>query len=123
MSVERLPRAPNLFTVNVDEVERVKEVIEQFFGNVLDFLEYNPKARKYFTKIESMVLQGLDQQNRPFPTDDLITLLIVKDYIAASVLEKRDERNFVQVVSACYLTPEIVKDLKKDRRLLGTTNN
>lgn len=118
MSAERVPKIPALFTVNTGEGERIQEVIEEFFGNVLDYLEYSPRARRNFATIESMVLQRLDSQNRSFPTDDLITLLIVKDFVVASVVEKRDERNFIQVVSACYLTPETVKDLQKDRRLL-----
>lgn len=123
MSAESFPRPPELFTVNTGEGERIQEAINIFFGEVLDYLEYNRKARESFTKIESRVLQRLDNHNRPFPTDDLLTLLIVRDYVAASVLEKRDERNFVQVVSACYLTPQIVKELKKDERLLSTKNN
>lgn len=120
MSAERFPKPPELFTVNTGEGQKVQDVIQHFFGEVLDYLEYNQEAIELFTSIETRILQRQDEHGRPFQTDDLLTLLRVQDYITASVLESRDERNFVQVVSACYLTPQIVEELKKDKRLLVT---
>ncbi len=116
---ETLPKVPEPFTLNTGEGDS-QGVIDKFFGEVMDYLDYSQKAREIFVHIEAEILKRRDKQGHLLPTDDILTLLIVQNFVAASVLQWRDEQNYAQVLSACYLTPRVVTELKKDKRLLVT---
>jgi len=119
MTAERFPTVPDLFTVATGERGIVEDSIESFFDEILDYLEWSQEARKYFANRYSMELyRSNPTDTRAVPSNDRITLLVLQDIAVASVLERRDDRNEVQVASACYLTPRVVDELTKDERLL-----
>lgn len=113
MGLEGLPETPARFTVITGEEERVEQTIESFFGGILDFLGYNHRARTAFVKIEAYTL-GVEHPGHLQPTDDRITLLIARDITLASVLARRNEFNWIEVLSACYLTSNEMVDRLRD---------
>ena len=119
MTAERFPTVPDLFTVATGEQGIVEDTINTFFDEILDYLRWRQDARKHFAYRYSMELyRSSPTDTRTVPSNDRITLLVLQDITVASVLERRDDRNEVQVASACYLTPSIVEELTKDERLL-----
>lgn len=113
MTVEGYPKPPDQFTVNTGEEHIIEEEKNRFFNAVLDYVGYDQRARECFAEIRPMVLHRYDSHGQLRPTDDRITMLIMKDKITASVLERRNDANWIEVAFACYLTPEIVRKLRE----------
>lgn len=109
--VEGLPEPFEPFTVITGEEVMIQEKIDLFFRGILDFLGYDERARKAFVNIEIRNLAFNGPQVRA--SDDMIHWLIIGNYCVASVINRRDEFNYVEVLSACYLTPERVKRLRE----------
>jgi len=119
MSAERFPTAPDLFTVPTGEGEIIEVRIESFFDEILDYLGWSQEARKHFANRYSMELYSPSPTDtRSIPSNDRVTLLVLLDFTVASVLERRDDRNEIQVVSACYLNPGMFEELTKNEILL-----
>ena len=119
MSAERFPTAPELFTVPTGEGGIIEDTIESFFDEILDYLGWGQEARTHFANRYSMELHSSGPtEAKSIPSNDRVTLLVLRDFTVASVLERRDDRNEIQVVSACYLNPGMVEELTKDEILL-----
>ena len=113
MSVEGFPRPPDRFIVNTGEGQVIEEEKIRFFEAVLDFVGYDLSAKEAFAEILPMVLHRYDSRGQVRPTDDSISLLIMKGRLAASLVERRNDFNYVEVSFACYLTPELVSQLRE----------
>ncbi len=110
-----LPKVPDPFTVITGMQELINQRRDEFFNEVLDYLGYDTKARETFTSIED---RNAAYEGTPLrPTDDRITWLIAQHYVVASVLERRNDLNNVEVLFSLYLTRQRIDQLR-----LFTTN-
>ncbi len=108
------PKPPEPFTVNTGDEEIIEETKSKFFTEVIDFLGFtDPNARKAFVERDSLILHHIYDKLEPVqPTDDRITFLKVRGSIVATVLETRNDFNYVRVLSSSYLTEEIARGIK-----------
>lgn len=111
-SLEELLKPQQIFIVNIENQEQVAEEIDRFFGSVLNVLEYTEEELRAFVERTSSVLHDYDTEGVIHPTDDRITLLSARGKVIASVMETRTEFNYVQVSSASYLNPEMIRGIK-----------
>lgn len=96
--------APEPF-ISVDDADPCKEQSKtEFFERTLDTIGISAEERRVFCEIKTYDLypHGAD---RTVESDDRLTVLIVRDRVAASVLERRDDLNFTEVLSAVYTAP------------------
>ncbi len=110
-SLEELLKPRQIFIVNTGRQKVVEKERERFFNSVLGALGYSDEERAVFAEIRSLVLHSYDTQGQVLPTDDRITLLIARNCVVASILETRDDLNYVQVSPASYLNPEMIKGI------------
>lgn len=108
---DELPKPRKKFIVNTGDTETVENEINRFFDSVLDTLGFDDKARTAFVERDSFVLHRTDKHGSMLPTDNRITLLIARGVVVASILERRNDFNFIEVAGASYLTPESVRGL------------
>lgn len=113
MTPEGYPNPPDRFIVNTGEGGIIEKEKIRFFEELLDFLGYDQRARGAFAEIIPMMLHRYDSSGQVRPTDDRITLLIIRDHITASVLERRNGLNWLEVAFASYLNPEVIQKLKQ----------
>lgn len=107
---------PEPFVVmdQVDEtVDRERTV---FFETVLEQLALGEAERQRDCQIVTRELVRPDEDQE---TNDRITMLIVSDRIAATVLERRTEFNYTEVAFASHVTPNLIDELLERRRMLG----
>lgn len=111
MAKTKIPIIPPAVTVNTGDESGPRRIAEEFFDSILSFLEYDERAAACFTCREDRALTifGPDQ---PIQTDDMIRMLVVKDILAASVIFRRDELNYVRVAYAHYLDLDVIKRIK-----------
>ena len=119
MTLEGYPNPPDQFAVITGEEHFIEEEKNNFFEAVLDYVGYDQKARESFAEILPMILHRYDNHGQVRPTDDRVTLLIIRDRVVASVLERRNDANWVEAAFACYLKPEIVGKLRKGLRVIN----
>jgi hypothetical protein len=112
---DELPKPRDKFVVNTGDTETVEKEINRFFSTVLDTLGFDQKATEAFAERDSFTLHRTDSEGNPYPIDDRITLLIVRGRVVASILERRDDLNYVEVAGASYLTPDSVRGLGERR--------
>lgn len=111
-----LPKAPEPFIIITGKDDVIQQKIDSFFQQIVDFLGYSGRAAKAFIERKTQTL-GIEEPTCFRPSDDRITLLLVYDHAVASVLERRNNNNYIEVLSACYLTPERVKHLRHRQHL------
>ncbi len=87
-----------------------------FFEAVLQLLPLNEQERVRDCQIVSAELAQLLEQRE---SNDRITVLIIHDRVAASVLERRTEFNNTEVLFASYVTPGQIDELLERRRIIG----
>lgn len=90
----------------------IADKIEAFFISILDYLMYTVGEREAFVEIVPAVLHRYDTTGAVQPTDDRSATLIIKDIMVASVTERRNEGNFVEVTFNCNLTPDVLQDIR-----------
>lgn len=95
---------PEPFTTIDGADPSIEQARTSFFDEVLEELEVNGEDRRAFCEITSYQLRDFSGDTE---SDDRLSVLIVKDVVVASVLERRNERNQTEVFSASYLTPAI----------------
>jgi hypothetical protein len=103
---------PESFIITTGEDEYINEKTNHFFESVLDVLSYNLAARKAFVEQRTQTL-GIEEPNGFRPSDNKITLLIARDLTIASVLERRDDLNYIEVSFAHYLNKHRVERLQQ----------
>lgn len=113
MSLEIDLKVPEQFTVTTGEEPIIQKKRELFFLDVLVLLCYNESAIKAFVERRIQVL-GIEGPPGFRPSDDILHLLIVRDSMVASVLERRDDFNRIEASFAHYLTREKIEHLKQD---------
>ena len=113
MTLEGYPNPPDKFVVITGEEHFIEGKKNNFFEAVLDYVGYDQRARESFAEILPMVLHRYDNHGQVRPTDNRVTLLLIRDRMVASVIERRNDANWVEVAFACYLKPEIVGKLRK----------
>ncbi|OGM03764.1 hypothetical protein A2112_02240 [Candidatus Woesebacteria bacterium GWA1_42_12] len=113
MTLEGSPKPPDGFVVNTGEGKTIEEVKNVFFDEILDFMGYNQKARVAFAEILPMELHRPDISGQVRLPSGRITLLILRDHITASVLERSNDFGDIEVVFANYLDPEVIQKLRQ----------
>lgn len=108
------PKVPEPFTLPPDEGQQIHDRMTEFFLEVIDFIGYGPRARAIYAEIESYDL-CIPQPGRfrTLQTDGRLTVLRARSYPATSWLEIRSDTNMVQVAAACYLTKELVEQMRE----------
>jgi hypothetical protein len=108
-----LPKVPELYTVTTGYDDLIENRANEFFNSILDYLQYNERAREVFVKIEGFhIVRHLDTTMFT-GSDEYIRLLDVRDLRIASVMSTRDDFNYCQVASAHYLTPALIERLRE----------
>jgi hypothetical protein len=108
-----LPRAPGSFTIAPDNSDLVQERIDTFFQAILDFLGYDQRAKEAFCDVEVKILHAFDKSGSFQPIDDRITSLRVMGSTVATVLEQRNDRNYIEARFAHYLSYDIIARLAR----------
>ena len=116
MPAKRRPTAPESFIGAPDNSAETKDVMYDFFDEVLTYLGYESgKARMAFAKIEHYTLNRLNPEpGQDTPTENTVALLRVQDRVVASFAEWRDDFNYVQVMPALHLTNELTEQVRFD---------
>ncbi len=104
------------FMLDPDDARILAEIIDEEFSAVVHWLGYNDQVVSAFVEIVPYVLHRFDTNETVRPTDDRLTVLVIFDYTVATVLERRDDFNRVQVTCATYLDPELTRILKDKLR-------
>jgi hypothetical protein len=112
----RIVAVPEPFVV----IDQGDEVIERertaFFEAILQQLALSEAERQRDCQVVTSELVHPDKGRE---TDDRITMLIVSDRLAATVLERRTEFNYTEVAFASHVTPRLIDELLERRRILG----
>ncbi|MCL5783998.1 MAG: hypothetical protein M1142_01420 [Patescibacteria group bacterium] len=109
---EALPIVPKPFKIITGEDETIQQITDNFFQNIIDTLGYKQAAADAFTEKIRQPL-GIEKPSGFIPSDNWATYLRIRGYTVASVLELRDDLNYVEVLFAHYLTIQRIKNLRK----------
>ncbi len=114
----QLPKPPEMFNVTTGgkEEEHIESAADAFFKLVKDAI--SKYGGKDFSSDRSHVglyrARHTDGKELVWPTDDNIRILTVNGIIIASVLDRRDDFNYHQVLSASILTSELVAKIAEE---------
>lgn len=120
------PDLPEPFVTSPDHVSEVEDFKEEFFQSVLEHLGYgfdskeSERARNVYCSIEYYTLHQYDSLEPVRPTDSKLVLLRVRERVVASVLQWRDDYNYIQVEPALYLTEEVTEQVRFNSDLNDT---
>lgn len=103
-----LPTVPPPITVITGEEDGPNRVKEDFFVSILSFLGYGERETAIFTERKNRILSVYDPIS-PRHSDDVISMLIVRGVLVASVIYWRNNFNNVCVVYAHYLNGDVIK--------------
>lgn len=97
------PKTPDRLVFLPDDAVLIHRQKYRFFQNVWDFLGYNElRHRKAFVCTYSQQLTSAIS-NEPIQSNDRISSLIICDLCVATVYERRNDLNMVEVSFALYL--------------------
>lgn len=93
--------------------EERRERIAGFFDEVLSMLGYDQEQMRAFCEIRSREIAVANRAGEALrrPSDDRITELVVKGRTVATVVEIRDDFNYIQLFFANFMTPELLDEL------------
>lgn len=107
-----------------DDSSYIGQRIDKYFGEVIDILNFNQRAREVFIEIEYKTPHREDEGNaKLYPTDDRVGYLRARDHLIACTLEIRDVTNFLDVAMVCTLTPELLARIQDFSELLQDKSN
>ena len=102
------PATPAPFTIAPDHAAEICRRIEEFFGEIIKYLQVGTAQLEYDAEI---ITRGLcfESPGAVNPTDDRLTLLVIQGHVVASVIDRRTATNYCQVTFASYLTPDLLR--------------
>lgn len=107
MHLQPTVTVPSSTVVAPDDADIIEAYIRHFFDAVMTALQLGPDYRRAFVTVEPRELR-YGQPAGGHTTNDRLTLLLVDDFPAASVLETRTPLNYVRLQAAVYTLSEPV---------------
>lgn len=105
------PTPPEFYTVSTGYDTEIFERRDEFFEKVLDYIGCTDRFRQVYVQIENRSL-AIEYPVQNIFDGSYISNLVVYDIVAASVLVRRNDNNYCQVYSACYLDDKTVERMR-----------
>jgi hypothetical protein len=84
-----------------------------YLQRVMDLLGFDEKAQTQYLKLEYQPLEPITSGRTGVPIEGNIILLKARGKLIASIIEFLDEFSYRQVATTCYLTPQLIKQLRR----------
>lgn len=98
------PIVPERMVILPDYAKKIHSTILQFFRGTWEYLGYHSvESRKAFVDIFNQQLTSGHRIDNG-DSDDRISTLIIRDHCVASVFERRNDQNWIEVNFALYLS-------------------
>lgn len=107
MHLQPAVTVPESIVVAPDDAGLIEAYIRHFFDAIMTALRLGPAYRRAFVTVEPRELR-YGQPAGGHATNDRLTLLLINDFPAASVLETRTPLNYVCLQAAVYTLSEPV---------------
>ncbi len=110
---DTFPVTPETFVCAPEDGAKVEELQDEFFSSIVNLLGYTtPESREWCNIRSRELIRENETPVETNATNDRVTELQIRERTIATVTTIRTDLNFVQVLFASHLDPELKQQLQ-----------